>query len=97
MTDEVTTQAPYDWAAEGALGAGEAVTYRRWAFLAGEGTLTADEVVAWARELAPDPIRLPAEIGGEDSLMVAVALPEVQSEEVPDADIPVQRDPEREA
>lgn len=50
---------------------------RRAAFLAGEGTLTAQEVREWAVELSPRrglPL-MPAGMAPSEPLMVSVALP----------------------
>lgn len=43
----------------------------RWAFLAGEGSLTVAEVVEWAKELGAEP-SISTGIDSGDSLMVAL-------------------------
>lgn len=45
----------------------------RWAFLAGVGTLSVDEVRAWAAEILPQQIDLPGELDGSEALMVALS------------------------
>ncbi len=45
---------------------------RRRDFLAGEGTLTAQEVVEWAQELGRGSVSLPAQMKAREELMVAV-------------------------
>jgi hypothetical protein len=43
----------------------------RWAFLAGEGSLTVSEVVEWAKELGHEPT-IPSGVDRGDSLMVSL-------------------------
>jgi hypothetical protein len=43
----------------------------RWAFLAGEGSLTVSEVVEWAKELGYEPM-IPPGVDRGDSLIVSL-------------------------
>jgi hypothetical protein len=44
----------------------------RWAFLAGEGSLTVSEVVEWAKELGAEP-SVPDDVDTGDSVVVVLA------------------------